>query len=469
MSNYRPPAIPPIQNIADAPTKNALLALIEGWQVRNGMTGSGENRFITKSEFDDALKKMGVSTVAPVVTQESSGSYASGSSSASSLLPLDNWWTGRNTWNLPFPVNTDSDNWHIKLATDNLARWSFVLGHPTLPIGTLGTPNILPIGTWNSPADTSDYMFVLNSARSTPNYAGHVALAFLPDHNPEGRGIVANGILRVEGRTRIEGAQDRTCTGINSPMPTSVFAPNSHMYFARDGLIKWNFSLGHTLDAATVNGANSGSAANSNNNMYLVDSTDENGGYLATFYPLTKGGGMRLFGRLSFDNDSVGSGGTFLEKMHFRDTQGIGWNDASTVTTHFNAFTGMWTLRASGYNRFQISANTAAPDCIRIEGSSSPNSTYLADHMTVNAVYTYAGGVPGVSWQSNLSAVNRVRLQAIISDLASTSVDHGNRINSNSSSISSMQSQLSGLGVTFTNDLNTRFTNIENRLTAGGL
>lgn len=463
MSNYKPPSIPPVQNVADAPTRNALLALTEGWQVRNGMTGSGEHRFITKVEFDDALKKMGVGTAAPVTFRESFSSYAGVSSLASSLLPLDNWWTGRNTWNLPFPANTDSDNWHIKLATDGLSRWNFVLGHPALPIGPLGTPNTLTIGAWSSPADTSDYMFVVNAARS--GYPGHVALAFVPENSPGGRGIVASGLMRIEG------VLDWTCIGINSPTPTSIFAPNSHLYFARNGLIKWNIALGHTLDEATVNGSNNGSATNSNNNLYLVDSTDENGGYLANFYPRSKGGGMRLFGRLSFDNESYGISGSFLEKIHFRDSQGIGWNEASTITTHFNAFTGMWTLRASGINRFQINANTYAPDCIRIEGNNNLDSTYLGDHMTLDLNLSTVAAFN----QNDPNKFNRQSLQYRYNDIVKTTLDFGVSINNIRGDIaninarlSPIESQLSGLGAAFTNDLNLRFAKIENRLTAGG-
>lgn len=54
---YKPPAIPPVQNIQDKPTKDVLAALTEGWQVRNGKS---DNRFVTGGEFDLALKNLSI-------------------------------------------------------------------------------------------------------------------------------------------------------------------------------------------------------------------------------------------------------------------------------------------------------------------------------------------------------------------------------------------------------------------------
>jgi len=398
VSDYKPPSIPPIQNIADTATKNALLALTEGWQVRNGMTGSGGDQFITKDEFDLALKNMGVA--APVTAQDVPGSYAGGGGATASsvdLLPLHNWWTGRNTWNLPFPANTDADNWHIKLATAGLARWNFSLGHPVLT-GTQS--NIIPIGAWNSPSDTSDYMFVLNAARSAPAYAGHVALAFMPDSNSDGRGIVANGMLRVEG------VKDKKTLVIGSDSPTNSSTENAHIIFRRDNAEKWKFRLGHTTAG--------------NGNFYVVDATD----IFATFNSMQNGGALSFLGRSS----SYQINKTAIQ---LRDTMGIGWNVSDlqgvvpgTIKTYFDA--NLWTIDNDGYKRFSVDVRIAEIDCIRIVGSNRP-TTYLSDNMTVNAVYANTGQVPGVGvgvWQKNLSAISRVPLQAIISDLASTLVDH---------------------------------------------
>jgi hypothetical protein len=331
VSNYKPPSIPPIQNIADAPTKNALLALTEGWQVRNGMTGSGENRFIDKAEFDAAMKALGV--VAPAIIQDTPGSYAGGSSTSPSstftasssgidLLPLNNWWTGRHTWDSPFPVNTTADNWHIKLATAGLARWNFALGHPVIT----GAGNILPIGTWNSPSDTTDYMFLLNAARSSPSYAGHVALAFLPASDPEGKGIVINGMARIEGSLKV---------------------------------------------------------------------------------------------------------------------------------------------------------STSVQDCIRINGSYNTASTYLGDHMTLDlnlaTVAAFNQSDPNkylrqsVQYRYNDIVKTILDFGASINSIRADIISHTNTLASHTGTLASHTSQLAGLGAAFTNDLNLRFTNIENRLTAGGL
>lgn len=324
MSDYKPPSIPPIQNIKDAPTKNALLALTEGWQVRNGMTGSGANRFITKAEFDLALKNLSVPQAA--AQQEVPGTYAVGGSSSSSsggadLLPLNNTWRGLNIWERPTPANTTADNWHFKFSRDGAARFAFSLGH----------------------------------ANSDDSY----------------------------------------------------------------------------LDAN-----NDTFATESIGNLYLVDPgrLNDAGGNIATFYKPTKGGGMRLFGRLSFDETRLNS-----VMIRLRDTQKIGWGVSGNaahqgiplITTFFDPTTSVWKLQNSSLDRFMIDVRRNQLDCIRISGTSSA-STYLGDNMTINAVYANPGQVPGVGigvWQKNLSATSRVSLQSIISDLASTSVDHGTVLN----------------------------------------
>lgn len=48
------PAVPSLHTIQDPATRNALQAIVDGWNVRNGATGNGDNRFITASELGDS-------------------------------------------------------------------------------------------------------------------------------------------------------------------------------------------------------------------------------------------------------------------------------------------------------------------------------------------------------------------------------------------------------------------------------
>jgi len=214
--------------------------------VRNA--GSGENRFITKGEFDLAMKKLSA-TPTPVV-QDVPGRYfsssvapaASGASVAADLLPSANTWTGLNVWERPTPVSTEADNWHIK--------------------------------------------------------------------------------------------------------------------FSRDGQARWVFALGHNLDVPSTNGANDGTVQNSFGNLYIDDpgrSASDNGGFAAIIYPVSKGSGMRLFGRLSFDESQL-----YKSMIQFRETQGVGWDSTGSITTAFYSYNGLWTLRNAGRDLFSVSAADGA-------------------------------------------------------------------------------------------------------------
>lgn len=49
------PAVPNLSNIQDPEVRTALQALSDGWQVRNGWSGSGDNKFLTQADLDDAV------------------------------------------------------------------------------------------------------------------------------------------------------------------------------------------------------------------------------------------------------------------------------------------------------------------------------------------------------------------------------------------------------------------------------
>lgn len=53
------PGIPmdALNAIADQNVKIVMQALVDGWQLRNGATGNGDNRFITRSEISDQVKR----------------------------------------------------------------------------------------------------------------------------------------------------------------------------------------------------------------------------------------------------------------------------------------------------------------------------------------------------------------------------------------------------------------------------
>lgn len=415
MSDYIPPSIPPIQNIADKPTKSALMALVEGWQVRNGQTGSGANRFITKTEFDLALKNLGVPQA--VAQQEVPGTYAVGGGGSSTsgcvdLLPLDNWWTGRNIWNQAFPASTDAPNWHIRLATAGLARWDFILGHPAGLPGA--TPNAIPIGSWTSPTDTSDFMFISNVPRSNPNYAGGIAMAFLPANYIYGQGIVVNG------RIQCEGIKDQDALIIDSKTPTNTTTANSHIKLLRGGVEHWKFQLGHSASTPDTTG-----------DMFLTNS----GGISLTLKSMAHGGALSFLDRTS---------GNQLGKtaIQLRDTMSIGWNVSDLagvvpggIKTYFKD--DYWRISNGDLSRFAVDVRMGVVDCIKI-GNSRNVSDYLSDNMTVNAVYTSTGVLPnfassawvsGVTWMNGLGNTSRATLQTIISDLASGSVDNQLSIN----------------------------------------
>lgn len=51
------PAIPPLSAIADPNTRAVLQALINGWQVRNGQVGSGDNAFLTALDIPQVVNQ----------------------------------------------------------------------------------------------------------------------------------------------------------------------------------------------------------------------------------------------------------------------------------------------------------------------------------------------------------------------------------------------------------------------------
>ncbi len=57
MSNPVVPAIPPLSAIADPNTRAVLQALINGWQVRNGQSGSGDNAFLTALDIPQVVNQ----------------------------------------------------------------------------------------------------------------------------------------------------------------------------------------------------------------------------------------------------------------------------------------------------------------------------------------------------------------------------------------------------------------------------
>ena len=60
MSNAVVPGVPhaALQAIKDENVKAVLQALVDGWQVRNNQTGSGDNKFLTQADFDAAVASM---------------------------------------------------------------------------------------------------------------------------------------------------------------------------------------------------------------------------------------------------------------------------------------------------------------------------------------------------------------------------------------------------------------------------
>lgn len=111
---YKPPAIPPIQNIADKPTRDALLAISEILQVRNSQT---DNRFIDKSEFDLAIKNLSAAKKnqqqAPAEDRRSNGGTAA---SATSLMvkvptyPVVDPFSGKPVQGNSFPLQSCYEN-----------------------------------------------------------------------------------------------------------------------------------------------------------------------------------------------------------------------------------------------------------------------------------------------------------------------------------------------------------------------
>ena len=79
------PSIPAIQSITDPNTRLALQALADGWQLRNGQSGTGDEKFLTKADLEawffdpvnGALKRS---------FDESSGTSGGGSGGGSSIL-----------------------------------------------------------------------------------------------------------------------------------------------------------------------------------------------------------------------------------------------------------------------------------------------------------------------------------------------------------------------------------------------
>jgi len=238
---YKTPAIPPLQNISDRPTRDALLALTEGWQVRNGMTGSKENRFITQGEFDLALKKLGVRT--RDVSEEQTGARKS----------------------------------------------------------------------------TQD------SAAACPS-----------------------GCDKLIGGTTVLGVKDATAFVIQSPTPKDGYATNTSLLFRRDdyaGTMRdaWRFALGRWNSDLLVYGANMADPtkdvpATSEGNFNFVDMVT-GGGTAAILYPQSKGGGMRLFGRLSFDDTRINQ-----ILIQLRNFQKISWNKTGIINTYFNGDKAQWIL-----------------------------------------------------------------------------------------------------------------------------
>ena len=52
-ANRPPVPVPPnLAKIKDPDTRMALQAIMDGWSVRNGWVGSGDNKFLTKADLE---------------------------------------------------------------------------------------------------------------------------------------------------------------------------------------------------------------------------------------------------------------------------------------------------------------------------------------------------------------------------------------------------------------------------------
>ena len=79
-ANRPPVPVPPnLAKIKDPDTRMALQAIMDGWSVRNGWVGSGDNKFLTKADLEGYLSDPANAAFLSQVTGASGGSGGSGS------------------------------------------------------------------------------------------------------------------------------------------------------------------------------------------------------------------------------------------------------------------------------------------------------------------------------------------------------------------------------------------------------
>lgn len=63
----------PTTGIQDRPTREAIEALAEGWNLRNGITGSGDDRFVTSGDVLALIKKAEIAKSKPSMEDANAG------------------------------------------------------------------------------------------------------------------------------------------------------------------------------------------------------------------------------------------------------------------------------------------------------------------------------------------------------------------------------------------------------------
>lgn len=93
MSKSPIPAIPPLSSIKDPATRAVLQAIIDGWRVRNGELGNGDEKFLTVADLKGAATAINTVKIGAggVVSGEGSGGNAITDAIAAAISDVSRW------------------------------------------------------------------------------------------------------------------------------------------------------------------------------------------------------------------------------------------------------------------------------------------------------------------------------------------------------------------------------------------
>ena len=469
---YNAPAIPPIQNIADQPTKNALLALVDGWQVRNG---AGDNGFATRAEMIAAIAAApsGAAKSTVVSLPGSQPTAPSPTTSESPLLSANNIWTGSNKYMKAIRFDTTLDGTGLATALQDVLilrdTQRIVWGlDTTAAIPTMVSFNDAVGGKWKLYSIAGNFEMLGISSNSAATNALTVKGEPLSQH------MTVNAVYTDPGQVPgVSWVKDLSAT---HALPLKDVIAD----LASSGVDYSNSIAAIRAVAGTYFGANDKCELAKRLSIIFTDNVNgvfaPNAG--ATYIPaadiVVRQGGMVVSGftvPTTIDslqqlwqgmtstltdhgfriNDIANNNGSFIGTALYNKINAAG---AITVDAAYGPNTnynipGLFTVGAYGTaNPQPLSkviydmATTSVDHGVSIANLRA--SVNALSPLTVNAVYgpNTNYNIGGLWAQGSYGAANSQSLNAVIYDIGTTSYDHGNSIATMRSQITTLQGQV---------------------------